>query len=319
MTGTVPRWQSSDFVTLMMALVPFLLSSGPTTVQEAAAHFEVSEERIREAIEDLFQSGIADRDGHTYPDQMFDLDYELFEEHGEIVLTNAPGMTTTPLLAPHESAPVLAGLMLIKSSLALSDQASIDALMEKIRHVTVEAHAESIGVTQTPAPAANSTLADAISRGVQVSLDYRDAGGHLSHRVVDPYRIDLVSNEWFLRAWCHERNELRTFRTDRISQVKLRNDSIDHALGDVTISEDLFTKSDNDLLVSIQLPEWALGFVADYHPLSVESTEDHVVAVIRFGSINSVIRLIAQHPGVLRVTGPREVRSAVLQWAQRKP
>jgi predicted DNA-binding transcriptional regulator YafY len=42
-----------------------------------------------------------------------------------------------------------------------------------------------------------------------------------SARVVDPYGLQLVAGEWYLVAWCHAREDLRTFRLSRVrSAVK---------------------------------------------------------------------------------------------------
>ena len=43
--------------------------------------------------------------------------------------------------------------------------------------------------------------------------------GHSTHRVVDPYGILYWNNKWYVIAFCHLRNEIRSFRVDRVVNI----------------------------------------------------------------------------------------------------
>ena len=66
------------------------------------------------------------------------------------------------------------------------------------------------------------TLAKATAQRRQLQLTYRKPGRRETElRVVDPYHLANINGEWFLFAWCHLRQDIRTFVPARIQAVKL--------------------------------------------------------------------------------------------------
>ena len=65
------------------------------------------------------------------------------------------------------------------------------------------------------------TLAQATAQHKQLELTYRKPGRKETEpRVVDPYHLANINGEWFLFAYCHLRNDIRTFVPARILQAK---------------------------------------------------------------------------------------------------
>ncbi|HEU5108582.1 MAG TPA: WYL domain-containing protein, partial [Micromonosporaceae bacterium] len=60
-------------------------------------------------------------------------------------------------------------------------------------------------------------LTDAIRLGSPVTIDYLDAGGYASTRVIEPLELD----RHLLTAWCHLRSDERVFALDRIETVRV--------------------------------------------------------------------------------------------------
>jgi predicted DNA-binding transcriptional regulator YafY len=61
------------------------------------------------------------------------------------------------------------------------------------------------------------TLADAVTHGRQLRLEYRKPGGRPpEERVVDPYHLGNINGEWYLFAFDHLRKDLRTFVPMRV-------------------------------------------------------------------------------------------------------
>ena len=64
-------------------------------------------------------------------------------------------------------------------------------------------------------------LAQATAQRKQLELTYRKPGRKETEpRVVDPYHLANINGEWFLFAYCHLRNDIRTFVPARILQAK---------------------------------------------------------------------------------------------------
>jgi predicted DNA-binding transcriptional regulator YafY len=61
---------------------------------------------------------------------------------------------------------------------------------------------------------------DAINRRMRLFLDYRDADGEATERIVWPLTLAYWGASWSLGAWCELRQAFRNFRIDRIIAVK---------------------------------------------------------------------------------------------------
>ena len=64
-------------------------------------------------------------------------------------------------------------------------------------------------------------LLDALRKEVRVEFLYRNRGkDDQGARTVSPIRMVLYRSNWYLAAWCHERDGLRVFSLDRVLGVK---------------------------------------------------------------------------------------------------
>lgn len=64
-------------------------------------------------------------------------------------------------------------------------------------------------------------LEQAVANEFSVEMDYRTRRDEQPKtRVIDPYGMVYWNNKWYIVAHCHLRNEIRSFRVDRILQIK---------------------------------------------------------------------------------------------------
>ncbi|MDY7992372.1 YafY family protein [Paenibacillus polymyxa] len=64
-------------------------------------------------------------------------------------------------------------------------------------------------------------LEQAVANEFSVEMDYRTSHEEQSkNRVIDPYGMVYWNSKWYTVAFCHLRNEIRSFRADRILQIK---------------------------------------------------------------------------------------------------
>lgn len=93
-------------------------------------------------------------------------------------------------------------------------------------------------------PLANTAIPDkhlrcvfsALVKRKQVTIDYCDYQRNHTHRRISPQRLIYYRDNWSIDAWCHRRNELRTFALSRISEAELTkqqavnipDDELDH-------------------------------------------------------------------------------------------
>jgi DNA polymerase-3 subunit epsilon len=72
--------------------------------------------------------------------------------------------------------------------------------------------------TAVPLPPA---ITEAIESGGRVRMRYVDAKGHETDRVVLPLRVNAQGGNLYLVAHCYQREEMRTFRLDRVVELAL--------------------------------------------------------------------------------------------------
>jgi predicted DNA-binding transcriptional regulator YafY len=85
-------------------------------------------------------------------------------------------------------------------------------------------------------------LERAVANEYSVDIEYCTCHeDHSKHRVVDPYGIVYWNNKWYTVAFCHLRNEIRSFRVDRI--VNIISTQITFKRPKVFSAREFFTKS----------------------------------------------------------------------------
>ncbi|WP_448808214.1 helix-turn-helix transcriptional regulator [Agromyces bauzanensis] len=79
------------------------------------------------------------------------------------------------------------------------------------------------GTVARPTPEIDTDLLGLVALACRDSerlrFSYTDAAGQASARIVEPYRLVPVARRWYLLAWDRQREDWRTFRLDRISDV----------------------------------------------------------------------------------------------------
>ena len=145
-----------------------------------------------------------------------------------------PGYRLPPLmLGDDEAVVVVLGLLATRESGPDATSDAVAGALAKINRVLpstlrrqVEALAETLDFTATaggePADAtAVLLLADAIRRRRRLHTSYRSFSGEESERELSPHGLVVHSGRWYLAAHDHKRDDLRTFRVDRMWRTAL--------------------------------------------------------------------------------------------------
>lgn len=321
--------QARDKLAFLLSLVPWLMDHDGAKVSEAAEHFGMTPQQIREAVELIAVSGVpGETDAYQHGD-LFDINWDAFEERDEIVITNLVAIDDSPRFSAREAAALIAGLQYLSALPENADRAAISSLMGKLSRGASAAPSQ-VGVEGAPT-AADSTATDplvpslalireSVSRGVQLELDYQNSQGQRERRRVDPLRIESIDTDWYLRGWCHLREAVRTFRLDRISNAIITEQPIEHRASDpdVRLPDVLFEPSPDDLEVTIEVTPSAMPLLTDYIPDGATTTahDGRIRTTLRVSHYHGLKRLIASMPGVATVVAPPSARAAVGAWAQ---
>ncbi|MCK5859908.1 WYL domain-containing protein [Abyssibacter sp.] len=173
-----------------------------------------------------------------------------------------------------------------------------------------------------PAGSCFGAVADALARRQQILLRYRSRGdGVVSTRTVSPQRLTHYRENWYLDAWCHTKNALRTFSLDRIETTQTTDEpsfdvpkqSLDAAL---TTSFGIFAGEpthEASLLFTARRAQW----IADeqWHPQQQGERLADGRYRLRFPYHHSeelALDICRYGPDVL-VEGPEKLREAVAE------
>ena len=146
-----------------------------------------------------------------------------------------PGYRLPPLMLSDDEAVVVALGVVASGQLGLTASAeSIDAALAKIHRVLpdglrrrVEALEATLDFTRDApagAPVTGETvllLAEAIRGRRRVRIGYRAYSGEQTRRELSPHGLVVHSGRWYLAAFDHLRDDMRTFRIDRMRRPAL--------------------------------------------------------------------------------------------------
>ncbi len=169
-------------------------------------------------------------------------------------------------------------------------------------------------------------LARAAARREQIEIVYRKPGTAAGEpRVIDPYQLANINGEWFLFAFDHLRNDLRTFAPTRIQSVRLtgrtfarpRKFSIDHRLRD---SFGVLSGRESQEVV-IRFNAFAAEFIREkrWHASQVMKVlpEGGLELSLRLSSLIEVQRWVLSWGSNALVVSPPELATMVRKEAER--
>jgi predicted DNA-binding transcriptional regulator YafY len=145
-----------------------------------------------------------------------------------------PGFMLPPLMLAHEEieALVLGSRWVAERTDSRLAEAARNALAKigavlpaELRH-ELDTSGLLVGPAESPS-LGGEELAEirlAIRNERKLRLQYKDAQGKASSRVVWPFALGFFDRSRVLAAWCETRKEFRHFRTDRIASLQVREE-----------------------------------------------------------------------------------------------
>jgi predicted DNA-binding transcriptional regulator YafY len=203
--------------TRVLAVLALLQAHGRMSGSELAARLEVNIRTLRRYIIMLQDLGIpieAERG-----------------RNGAYVLS--AGFKLPPMMFTNEEALALTvGLISARRfNLADTDRAveSAFAKLERVMPLELKSHVRALTETITldpnrvsstpPSEAVLSTVSSAAQLQQRVHIQYHPNQGEDTERDFDPYGLTYYLHKWYVVGYCHLRQDLRSFRLDRITQI----------------------------------------------------------------------------------------------------
>jgi len=145
-----------------------------------------------------------------------------------------PGYRLPPLLLTNEEAFALSlGLRSLRQIGLSAFAPATEGALQKLGRVLPEALRESIRTVEDvvavePGPWVVSTSVDSLIRAAsairmcrRLRFAYQAHDGRQSRREIEPFAVMHTDGRWYLIGYCLARKALRTFRLDRVSNLKI--------------------------------------------------------------------------------------------------
>lgn len=133
----------------------------------------------------------------------------------------------------------------VESTLAKTERVMPEKLLRQARALQ---EAITFNVTAPPLLQQNnfvSMLSSAVQQRHPVHMRYKSWNGEETERDFDPYGIVFNEGYWYTAGYCHLRNDLRTFRLDRVTALEGVDgsferpadfDTLDHVLNSIAMT-----------------------------------------------------------------------------------
>lgn len=306
----------------ILALLELLQDSPGITGPRLADELSVSGRTVRRYITTLQDMGIPVepttgrlggyqlRPGFRLPPLMFSADE---------AIGLAVALLTARLSNDDElPSPVASALAKIERVLPGELVAQIDALREGI-HLPQEDDWVS---GNFPNPTILAKLAQASLTRQRCWIRYGRPDGDETAREVEPYGVGALYGRWYLLAWCHLRNDRRTFRIDRIRRMDVLPHTFDIPEGiDVLAAiESSLAMSWNRWKITIELDasiEEAREFIPRQYAL-LEPMDDHRTRLLAStNTLDWFAWRLASVPFAMTIVEPEELRNVFRSAAAR--
>ena len=261
---------ASSRLSRLLALVPWLSSHDGVTIDDAAAHFDISPEQLQADLWLLICTG---RPGHQHGDL---LDIQFWDEDGHISVLDPQTLSRPLRLSPDEAASLLVALRVLAQVPGAHDRVALAGATTKLEAAAGEALRAADGLsvsldTESVDPDISDSVSQALAAGRRLHISYVGAVDERTSRDVDPMRLLTLDGRIYLEAWCLRAEAVRTFRLDRIDvaevldiDAEVPGDAVPIDLGSGTL------RPEGDLITLELSPE--MSWIAGEHP--VESVLD---------------------------------------------
>ena len=247
-----------------------------------------------------------------------------------------PGYRLPPLMLTDDEAVVVTLGAIAAGRLGLTgSEGSVEGALAKIHRVLPDGlrrQVEALEATLDFASSSTSTvpvpgelallLGDAIRRRKRLRAGYRSFSGEASQRELSPHGLVVHSGRWYLAAYDHGRDDLRTFRVDRMSRVVLEDEPARAAPAGFDAAEHISRSLARvpwpwEVVVLLELPleDAARRLSATLAELS--EADGGTLLRMRVSSLDWVAGVLAGLGCAFTIREPDELRASVRELAER--
>jgi len=197
----------------LISMIYILMNKGTVTAGELAERFEVSTRTIYRDIEALSIAGIPV--------------YCKKGKNGGISLTEE-FVLNKMLITKEEQQEILAALVGLKET-EVSDGNKEEETLKKLGEFFKTEPVPWVTIDLSDWSGLRKQMYEDIKRAILtrhvIEFDYYGQNRPMSHRVVEPIQLQFKEYTWYLRAYCRERKDFRTFKLFRMQRLEVQEET----------------------------------------------------------------------------------------------
>lgn len=285
----------------LFEIIYLLMGQGTMTAQALARRLEVSVRTIYRDIDTLSAAGIPV--------------YTTRGKGGGVSLLEGAVLNRTVLTGEEQDQILLALQTMRATGQGGNVLGRLSALFGKAEPGWIEVDFSRWGAGEYDKPKFQ-VLQQAVLHRRVLSFAYIDAQGQRSHRQVCPVKLIFRAKAWYLRAFCRDRSDYRTFKVDRMGELELTAETFGPLPPLPPLELPPLKKHPQVRLLFC--PEEAARVYEDFWPQEVERLPDGSLRVdTRLPVDRWLTGYVLSFGGRARVLGPEELRQAVRHAAQK--
>jgi len=251
--------------------------------------------------------------------------FEVDPHADPIEINNAELLAQPWQLSAPEAIGLISGLSAVRTipGISVAQQEAAQSLEQKLRDA-IDTVAPQVGphdaiVHPDLSLGDDDDIAEILHRAARQHLVvkmsyYSESSGAISSRAIEPLQLMYSAGHAYVRAWCRNTMELRTFRIDRIGAATTTSQHfvpVREELEGQGIAPDV---TEDAVTVVVHATHRQRDVLRAYHPLATSVADDgSMFAELAFRSVTPLLELLTLHPGQIIVVTPQEVRQTVWQ------
>lgn len=302
----------------MLNLLPYFETHPGRSIMEAASDLGYRPQQIMDDLNRLWCCGLPG----LGPGDLVDLDHS----YPSVRVTNSQGMDRALRLTPTEAGALLLALESLENVGGLTDLESVVSAAAKLRRIVPD---DTVAVVDSVVSDEFRSSTSTVLEIIRDALDGREvldfgyysaASDTTTRRSAVPARVFTREGHTYVSAWDREAGTHRTFRTDRMHDLRRTGESGDPHLNELHFdSEDPFSFTTVSCHAEVRISEEAI-WLADYVPLELPAeavpSGGFYRARMPVSSREWFIRFILGQGGRVIVDGPPELAEQVSERAR---
>lgn len=159
----------------------------------------------------------------------------------------------------------------------------------------------------------------AVNECKRLMIDYVSREGEHSKRVIDPHVLIFKQNVWYVYAFCHTKQDFRTFKIGRIKSARFTGESFERAdIRREDIPLDFYYPTDRLTPVTLLIDRPSLADAEEWLGIdNIEPRGENFVAEVTLPDDDALVGRILSYGGAVKVASPPGLKERVKAAAKK--